>query len=181
MKIKNLLWFLPAFIFLSCDDLSSPYPAGRPALSFIDTNLTGLWKQVGITYYNSEKSAQNDTQFVAILPFNAKEYLLVPYTTGDSVLNGRKDHGFFKGFISTVGNIRVANLEAIDVEIHTTHDYLIYPFCIEKDTLYVTGFYAKKVAREFKSVREVRHFLKYYIHDTNLYSSVRKYIKIKEK
>lgn len=174
MKII-ILFVIPAFLFVSCDDLSSPYPAGKVEASYCDSNLVGIWECAGIENF-ATSNLSVDSNIMTIMPFNEKEYLIQIYGMGDSF--SLKDISLCSGFISDVGNYRVANIKLLSADMSGKQDdYLIYPFYLSHDTLIFYSFYSNKVDRKFTSTKDLRKFLIENMAKRELYSSIRKYKK----
>lgn len=166
-----------AFLFIAaCNDLSSPYPAGKLCHSFIDDSLVGYWELVSVSD-STGSGLKVDSHLLAIIPFNRKEYLLQTLPLDDSGKVLFKDLGMFKGFISTIGKQSIANVQMLVPGEYDKNDYLIYPFCLTDDTLVMWGFSSQKVTKEFKSTCQLRKFLKKNLYNKSLYSSTRKYKK----
>lgn len=174
MKIFCILLLFASLILTSCDDLSSPYPAGKICSSYIDTNLVGYWESVKIeNFTNSNLSL--DTHILAIIPFNKKEYVIQSLMIDDSGKVQIKEMGSYRGFISTIGKQKIANIQMLAPEVKDKDEYLIYPFELKGDTLIFFSFYSKNVNQEFKSSCDLRKFLKKNLNNKSLYSSIRKY------
>ena len=173
--MKKLIWLLlvPFFLY-SCDDLSSKYPAGKSSQSYLDTNLIGFWEAVSIQNF-ATSNLPLDSHMIAIMPFNKKEYLLQAIKMDDSGKVQLKDMGTYRGFISKLGNQKIANIQILSASIEEKEEYLIYPFELANDTLIFYSFYSTKVNREFKSTSDLRKFLKKNFNNKELYSSIRKY------
>ncbi|MBI5541957.1 MAG: hypothetical protein HY951_18015 [Bacteroidia bacterium] len=171
-----LLIVLSSFFIISCDDLSSPYPAGKTCQSYIDTTLIGFWEPVKIENF-ADSNLPVDSPMIAIAPFNKKEYLVQFLNIDDSGKAHVKDMGTYRGFISSIGKHKVANMVMISPEINNKTEYIIYPFELSGDTLTFYSFYSKKVNQEFHSTCQLRKFLKKNIGNKSLYSSIRKYKK----
>ncbi len=176
MKYLLLFFAFSSILLVSCDDLSSPYPAGKPCKSYIDSTLVGFWEPVKIENF-SESNLPLDTPMIAIAPFNNKEYLLQFLNIDDSGKAQVKDMGTYRSFISNIGKQKVANVIMISPEINNKIEYIILPFEISGDTLIFYSFYSKKVNQEFHSTCQLRKFLKKNIGNKSLYSSIRKYKK----
>ena len=174
--MKNYIWIcvLISASFISCDDLSSPYPAGKVCQSYIDTNFMGIWESVSSINY-ATSNLPLDTHLLAIMPFNKKEYLIQSMNVDDSGKMQVKDMGSYRGFISKVGGYTIANIQIISTEVHDKDEYLIYPFSFNGDTLTFFSFYSKNVDKEFNSACDLRKFLKKNMNNKTLYSSIRKY------
>lgn len=168
-----LLLILPVFLF-SCDDLSSKYPAGKACQSYLDTNLLGYWESVSIQNF-ATSNLPLDTHMIAIMPFNKKEYLLQALKLDDSGKVQVKEMGTYRGFISSIGKQKVANIQILSPSVSEKEEYIIYPFELKEDTLIFYSFYSTKVNREFKSSCDLRKFLKKNFNNRELYSSIRKY------
>lgn len=176
MKYLLLLFAFSSILLVSCDDLSSPYPAGKICQSYIDSTLVGFWEPVSIENF-SESNLPIDTPMIAIAPFNKKEYLLQFLNIDDSGKAQIKDMGTYRGFISTIGKQKIANVILISPETNNKIEYIILPFKISGDTLIFYSFYSKKVNKEFHSTCQLRKFLKNNIENKSMYSSIRKYKK----
>lgn len=168
---------LIAFVFIvSCNDLSSKYPAGKLCQSFQNDSLAGYWELVDV----SDSTGSNlkvDSQLMVIIPFNKKEYLLQALSFDDSGKVLFKDLGLYKGFISRIGKQTIANIQMLVPGESDKDDYLIYPFCITNDTLLMHGFSSQKVSQEFHSTCQLRKFLKKNMYNKSLYSTTRTYKK----
>lgn len=180
MKIFFVLLFFVPIIFISCDDLSSPYPAGKVCNSYIDTNLIGYWESVHIENF-AESNLPLDTNILAIMPFNKKEYILQSLIIDDSGKVQIKDMGTYRGFISSIGKQKIANIQMLAPEVKSKEEYLVYPFELKGDTLIFFSFYSKNVNKEFRSTCDLRKFLKKNMNNKSLYSSIRKYKRKNEK
>jgi hypothetical protein len=180
MKVNFILLCFVSIILTSCDDLSSPYPAGKICSSYIDTNLIGYWESVYVENF-TESNLPVDTHILAIMPFNSKEYVLQSLVIDDSGKVQIKDMGTYRGFISTIGKQKIANIQMLAPEVKEKEEYLIYPFVLKDDTLTFFSFYSKNVNQEFKSTCDLRKFLKKNMYNKSLYSSIRKYKRKNEK
>jgi hypothetical protein len=180
MKIYFILLIFTSIVFTSCDDLSSPYPAGKISSSYIDTNLIGYWESVYVENF-ADSNLPLDTHILAIMPFNKKEYVLQSLVIDDSGKVQVKDMGSYRGFISTIGKQKIANIQMLAAEVKEKEEYLIYPFELKGDTLTFFSFYSKNVNHEFRSSCDLRKFLKKNMYNKSLYSSIRKYKRKNEK
>ena len=177
--MKNLiLLFFATILLASCDDMSSAYPAGKPCQSYIDSSLVGIWKPINVENF-ATSNLPTDSSFIAIAPFNKKEYLLQFLNIDDSGKVHAKDMGTYRGFISSIGKNKIANIIMISPEVKDKLEYIIYPFEFSGDTLIFYSFYSKKVNQEFHSTCQLRKFLKKNIGNKSMYSSIKKYIKMR--
>lgn len=176
--MKSLTFIiLIAFVFIvACNDLSSKYPAGKLSQSYQNDSLAGYWELVDVSD-STGSGLKVDSHLLVIIPFNKKEYLLQTLSIDDSGKVLFKDLGMFKGFISTIGKQNVANVQMLVPGETDKNDYLIYPFCLNGDTLVMWGFSSQKITKEFKSSCQLRKFLKINMYNKSLYSSTRKYKK----
>jgi len=175
MKVIFALLFFASILITSCDDLSSPYPAGKVCSSYLDTNLIGYWESVHVENF-TDSHLPLDTHILAIMPYNKKEYLLQSMVIDDSGKIQIKEMGSYRGFISTLGKQKIANIQMLTPEVkYGKQEYLIYPFDLTGDTLTFFSFYSKNVNQEFKSIYDLRKFLKKNMNNRSLYSSIRKY------
>jgi hypothetical protein len=174
MKNYLLIFAFATILFTSCDDLSSPYPAGKVCQSYLDTNFIGYWESVSAENF-AQSNLPLDTHILAIIPFNKKEYLLQSLNIDDSGKIQVKDMGSYRGFISNVKGHNVANIQILAPEVNNKVEYLIYPFVFSGDTLTFFSFYSKNVNEEFHSTGDLRKFLKKNMNNKALYSSIRKY------
>jgi len=176
MKTFTPLLFITFIFIVACNDLSSPYPAGKLCHSYIDDSLAGYWELVNVSD-STGSGLKVDSHLLAIIPFNKKEYLLQTLSLDDSGKVLFKDLGMFKGFISTIGKQNIANVQMLVPGEYDKNDYLIYPFNLVNDTLIMWGFSSQKVTKEFKSSCQLQKFLKINLYNKSLYSSTRKYKK----
>lgn len=176
MRLLILIISLVSFYLISCNDLSSKYPAGKLCQSYISDSLAGYWELVdNIDSTGSELKV--DSHLLVIIPFNKKEYLLQTLSLDDSGKVLFKDLGLFKGFISTIEKQSIANIQMLVPGETDKNDYLIYPFNLKGDTLIMHGFSSQKVSQEFHSTCQLRKFLRKNMYNKSLFSSVRKYKK----
>jgi hypothetical protein len=176
MKYILLIFAFSSILLVSCDDLSSPYPAGKASQSYIDTMLVGFWEPVKLINF-TDSNLPLDSPMIAIAPFNKNEYLVQFLNIDDSGKAHVKDMGTYRGFISSIGKQKIANMTMIFPEVNDKTEYLIYPFEISGDTLIFYSIYSKNVNQEFHSTCQLRKFLKKNIGNKSLYSSIRKYKK----
>ncbi|PIP54305.1 MAG: hypothetical protein COX07_06060 [Bacteroidetes bacterium CG23_combo_of_CG06-09_8_20_14_all_32_9] len=160
----------------SCNDLSSPYPAGKLCRSYCDDSLAGYWEFIGTDDF-SKNGLSIDSHLLVIVPFNKKEYLIQNLEFNDSEKVSFKDLGIFKGFISTIGKQRIANIQMLVPGEENKNEYLIYPFNLIGDTLSFYGFSSELIKQEFHSTCELRKFLKKNIENKSLFSAIRRYKK----
>jgi len=176
MKALFLLIFFATLLIAGCDDMSSPFPAGKVSDAFLIDSISGYWQLVEVKDTQNSK-IEIDSNLLVIVPFNKKEYLLQTLNFDDSGKVLFKDLGVFRAFITKIGDYKIANVQMLVPGENDKEDYLIYPFYFNSDTLIFHGFSAKKISKEFKSTKELRKFLKTNLGNNNLFSSTRKYIK----
>ncbi len=170
------LVFVALLFLYSCQELTGEKPLSPVRKSTIDTTNIGLWKFISSKSYN-QFELKNDSHLLSVLPFNEHEYLLIIYPLSDS--SGKNDISFFKAHTSNICGNKIANLQMITEKLLS--DYIYYAFKNQNDTLYFWGFYSEKVSRDINSKKEIKSFLSKHINDSNYFSAVRKYVRIKSK
>jgi len=171
-KMKVVV-FICLLIFLSaCQELGGDKTLTCSRKSIIDTAITGVWKFVGSKEYNQFELEANPHSLI-ILPFNRNEYVLMILSDKDSA----EHPSFFKAIESRLSNKRIANVQALFNK--PAEGYIYYPFDISGDTLYFWGFYTNKVSPKVDHKRSIKKFILHHFNDTNYFSSIRKYVRIK--
>jgi len=165
--------FIGLLIFLyACQELGGDKTLTCPRKSTIDTAITGVWKFVGSKEYNQFELKTNPHSLI-ILPFNRNEYVLIFMPDKDSTGNLL----MFKAIESRLSVRRIANVQALFDKL--SEGYMYYPFKLMGDTLCFWGFYNAKVSNEIDNKKMIKKFILQHFNDTNYFSSVRKYVRIK--
>lgn len=175
MRIVIVLVIL-SFILYSCQELTGEKPLSSVQKAIIDTSCLGMWKFVSYENYNQFELISSN-HLLLILPFDKHEYLISIYPLKDSV--NINDILFYKAHTSYMNGNTIANLQLITYKI--SDEYTYYAYQIQNDTLKFWGFYRKMIEPNVKTKKEIKSFLAKHINDTNYFSAVRKYIRIKTK
>jgi len=171
-KMKILISFISLLFLYSCQELGGNKTLTCPRNSKIDTSITGVWMYIGSKEYN-QFELKTDTHTLIILPFNQSEYVLLFVSNNDS----SGPHTLFKAIESRISAKRIANVQPLFDKPAT--DFIYYPFKISNDTLYFWGFYNTKVSPDINNKNSIKKFILQHFNDTNYFSLVRKYVKIK--
>lgn len=171
-KICYFALWISLVLLISCQELGGNKTLTCPRKSTIDTSVIGVWQFIDSKEYN-QFELQNKPHSLIILPFNENEYILMFTSNHDS----SDIPTLFKALESQLGGKRIANVQPILDK--PTHDFIYYPFKISGDSLYFWGFYTAKVSTQIDNKKSIKKFIIKHYNDTNYFSSVRKYIRIK--
>ncbi|GAB4448788.1 MAG: hypothetical protein Fur0028_03890 [Bacteroidales bacterium] len=170
--MKVLISFIAILFLYSCQELGGDKTLTCPRNSKIDTSITGVWMYIGSKEFNQFELKTNPHTLV-ILPFNHSEYVLMFWSEKDS----SETPTLFKAMESRISAKRIANVQPLYDKPAT--DFIYYPFKILNDTLYFWGFYNTKVSPDINNKNSIKKFILQHFNDTNYFSSVRKYVRIK--
>lgn len=171
-KMKYFAFLISLIILYSCQELGGNKTLTCQRNSLIDTSITGVWKYIESKEYN-QFELKTKPHSLIILPFNHNEYILMFLSDKDS----SETPSLFKAIESRIAEKRIANVQPVLDK--PTEDYIYYPFKISSDTLYFWGFYTNKVSPSLNNKKSIKKFILQHFNDTNYFSSVRKYIRIK--
>lgn len=160
------------FVLYSCQELGGNKTLTCPRKSAVDTAITGAWSYIGSKAYN-QFELKTTPHTLVILPFNRSEYVLMFSSDKDS----SETPTLFKAMESRISGKRIANVQPLFDK--STEDYIYYPFKISGDTLCFWGFYNTKVSSDINNKKSIKKFILQHFNDTNYFSSVRKYVRIK--
>lgn len=171
-KICYFALWISLFFLCSCQELGGNKTLTCPRKSTIDTAVIGVWQFIDSKEYNQFKT-EIEPHSLIILPFNQNEYILMFTSDRDS----SNVPTLFRALESQLFGKRIANVQPIQDK--PTHDFIYYPFKISGDTLYYWGFYIAKVSTQIENNKSIKKFITKHYNDTNYFSSVRKYLRIK--
>ncbi|MBU0763513.1 MAG: hypothetical protein KJ607_01620 [Bacteroidetes bacterium] len=109
--ITSVLIAFFAILSVSCNMYESAVPIAGPEKSTLDTTLTGFWR----VYETSDTTPVDN--FLMIIPFNEKEYLITTFSVVDSMM---KDMMQLRVYNSFVGKQELFNVTVLEPEPQKT-------------------------------------------------------------
>jgi hypothetical protein len=172
--LKWIISVLTVFILISCE-LGGNKPLTCIHQSFIDSNVTGVWKYISSVNYN-HFTQKTDSHYLYIAAFNKHEYLLTVIGLNDSDKNDAPM--FFRAIVSHLKEKTVANVQPVSDKIN--NGYVYYSYKLSKDTLSFWGYYLDKVPENVVKHHQYKSFILKHFNDTSYFSSCRKYVRYKK-
>lgn len=165
-----------AVFFTSCDEYSSPVPAGKLKESKVDTNYTGYWDFVGLDNDADTTLSNLNPHFMSVERFDQNRYLLI-MVKKDSVKTTSPPEAY-EATTCIIGGKKIASVRAL-LNSDEKNEYLIYQFDVYGDTLCYQAFQKSKLDKQFNKTSAVKKYLLKYLNDTSVLLPRKKYVRIK--
>lgn len=169
------LLFVPVLL-ISCDEYSSPVPAGKLKESVIDTLYTGGWLYVGRDYEVDSSTVKLEPHYLNILPFDDHRYVIQMMKKDSVRWNNIPDA--YEATTCRLGGKNIVSVRLLSPKEGAT-EYLIYVYGIRNDTLWYHGLQKSKLDKQFDKTPALKKYLLEYLNDTSVFLPARNYVRVK--